>query len=90
MKISSSPIDAFMGAAMVTGVEPIPRRADQGLRVYIGPRARGVHVHVDDPDQASDAEGVWCSTTGHLFATEIDPDTLCQCVDTEDDPQTPA
>jgi hypothetical protein len=81
MKISSNPVDALLSPrlSLVTGVEPLPRVDGAGVRVYVGPRWKGIHVHVDDADQAAAVERAWLGALGHLFATDIGPDTLCDC-----------
>jgi hypothetical protein len=79
VRISNSPIDAFLDAPLVTGVEPIPRPDGTGIRVYVGPRRKGVHVHMPAGEQADQVIATWCGERGHLFASEIDRDQLCDC-----------
>lgn len=93
MKLTQNPVDLLVagegGAALVTGVEPIPRLNGDGVRVFLGSRWLNVHVHVVDPAQADTAVTAWVGTLGHLFATDVDPDTLCRCGSTPTTPATP-
>jgi hypothetical protein len=63
--ITSSPVAALTGAALVSGAE----RADDGdLKVYLGVRYRGVYVLIPPGENADAIERTWDSGVhGHLF-----------------------
>jgi hypothetical protein len=80
VRISNNPVDAFLGgAALVTGVHPIPRLNGDGIRIDLGDRSKGIHVHMKDPEQSDAVIAAWLGTLSHLYAVDVDEGALCDC-----------
>jgi hypothetical protein len=65
-------------ACLIVGVEDDP---DGSLRVYLGARWKGIHVHVDDETARAEIRRAWGDPlSAHVFTARPPADALCQCV----------
>jgi hypothetical protein len=79
-EVTSSPVAALLGAALLVGVE----RDDAGdLKVYLGARYRGIYMVVPAGDNADGVEGAWNGSRGHMFVRPV-PSSDCLFCDREE------